>query len=223
MVDELKELVRREHEQAKESVRLHRLDAEVAGLRRRAGEIAEFFAAERDEEHRLRLAEEESRAEFERRTAEVATAEDELARSTNETERTLAEQRLTRARDHLRVAMLAGERAAEARSALELEAAELARELPRLELRARELADAIPGETTLGESADLVDWTSRARAALFVASSDVDARRERTILEANELASSLLGEPTYGSTPEQALARVNRYWTSTPGHVSESR
>ena len=223
MVDELKELVHREHEQAKESERLRRLDAEVTELRRRAEEIADFFAAQRDEANRLRLAEEESRAEFERRTAEVTTAEDELARSANETERTLAEQRLTRARDHRRVAMLAAERAAEARSTLELEAAELASELPRLEERARELADAIPGETTIGESDDLVDWTSRARAALFVASSDVDARRERTILEANELASSLLGESTYGSTPEQALARVNRYWTSTPGHVSESR
>jgi hypothetical protein len=223
MVDELKELVRREQEQAKESERLHRLDAEVAGLRRRAEEIAEFFAAERDEEHRLRLAEEEAGAEVDRRTAEVATGEDELARSADETERTLAEQRLTRARDHLRVAMLAAERAAEARAGLELEAAELAAELPRLEQRARELAEAIAGETAFGEGDDLVGWTSRARAALFVASSDVDARRERTILEANELASSLLGESTHGSTAEQALARVNRYWTSRPGHVSESR
>ncbi len=126
MVDELKELVHREHEQAKESERLRRLDAEVTELRRRAEEIADFFAAERDEENRLRLAEEEAGAEVERRTAEVTTAEDELARSANETEQTLAEQRLTRARDHRRVAMLAAERAAEARAALELEAAELA-------------------------------------------------------------------------------------------------
>jgi chromosome segregation ATPase len=223
MVDELRELVRREHEQAKESERLHRLDAEVAELRRRVEEIGGFFAAERDEERRLRLAEEEAGAEAERRTAEVATAEDELARAANETERTLAEQRLTRARDHLHVAGLAAERAVEARAALELEAAELAAELPRLEQRAGELAAAIPGETAFGDDTDLVEWTSRARAALFVAASDIDARRELAIREANELASSLLGESTYGSTPEQALARVERHWTSRPGHVSESR
>jgi hypothetical protein len=105
---------------------------------------------------------------------------------------------------------------------LELEAAELTAELPRLEQHARDLAYGIPGGIAFGDG-DLIDWASRARAALFVASSDVDARRERTIDEANELASSLLGESTHGSTPEQALARVNRYWTSTPGHVSESR
>jgi hypothetical protein len=43
------------------------------------------------------------------------------------------------------------------------------------------------------------------------------------IRESNELASMLLGEPTYGATVAQALARVEAHWTSSPGHVSESR
>ena len=114
------------------------------------------------------------------------------------------------------------ERAAENRAAFEREAAELERELPQLEQRARELSREIPGGAP-PEDGDLTDWASRARAELFVATSQVDARRERAIREANELASALLGESTHGSTPEQALARVDRYWTSAPGQVSESR
>jgi len=222
MVDELRALVRREREDAEESDRLHRLDADVAALRARAEAIAGFFAAEREEGARLQRAEEEAIDEVAQREREIANADEELARARNETERALAEQRATRARDHLQVASLAAERAAENRAAFELEAAELTHELPRLEQSARALADEIPGDATL-DDADLIDWASRARAALFVASSDVDARRERAVREANELASAVLGESTHGSTAEQALARVERYWVSTPGQVSESR
>ncbi|HUK99119.1 MAG TPA: hypothetical protein VLV46_15870 [Gaiellaceae bacterium] len=222
MVDELRALVRREREDAEESDRLHRLDADVAALRARAEAIAGFFAAERDEGARLQRAEEEALAEVTQREREIADADEEVARARNDTERALAEQRATRARDHRQVASLAAERAAENRAAFELEAAELTRELPRLEQSARALADKIPGDAAL-DDADLIDWASRARAALFVASSDVDARRERAVREANELASAVLGESTHGSTAEQALARVERYWVSTPGQVSESR
>jgi chromosome segregation ATPase len=221
MVDELRALVLLEREEASESLRLHRLDAEVAELRTRFEGIARFFAAERDEDGRLRLAEEETRAEVDRREAEISAAEDELARAGNDTERTLAEQRVTRVRDHLEVAAHAAERTAEDRAAFEREAAELAAELPRLEQRARELSSEIPGGTR-PEDGDLTDWASRARAGLFVAASQVDARRERAVREANELASALLGESTHGSTPEQALARVERYCKSMPGQVSES-
>ena len=70
---------------------------------------------------------------------------------------------------------------------------------------------------------DLDDWASQAHAALFVAAGQVDVRRERATREANELASSLLGESTHGSTAAQALTLVERYWTSSPGQVSESR
>ena len=222
MVDELRALVLLEREEASESERLHRLDADVAQLRTRFEAIASFFALERGEDRRLRLAVDEARAEVDRREAEISAAEDELARAGNDTERALAEQRLTRARDHLEVAAHAAERAAENRAAFEREAAELEGELPQLEQRARELSSEIPGGTP-PEDGDLTDWASRARAELFVATSQVDARRERAIREANELASALLGESTHGSTPEQALARVDRYWTSAPGQVSESR
>jgi chromosome segregation ATPase len=222
MIDELRALVLLEREEADESARLHRLDAQVAELRERFEAIASFFAAERDDELRLRVAEEEARTEFDLREAEIAAAEAQLARAGNETERALAEQRVTRARDHLEVAAHAAERAAENRAAFERETARLTDELPRLEQRARELSAEIPGGTP-PENSDVTDWASRARAELFVATSQVDARRERAVREANELASALLGESTHGSTPEQALERVERHWTSVPGQVSESR
>jgi hypothetical protein len=207
VVDELRALVQLEHLEAAESGRLRQLDADVGEVRARAEIIAAFFDTAHDEDVRLRDAEDEARADVGRREAELASAEEELARAGNETERTLAEQRLTRARDHLQVASLAAERAAEERAAFELEAAALTRELPRLEERACALTREIPGEAPIVDG-DLIDWSSRARAAVFVAASDVDARRERAVLEANELASALLGESTHGSTPEQALARV---------------
>ena len=222
MIDELRALVLLERKEASESERLHRLDAEVAKLRTRFEAIASFFAVERDEDLRLRLAEDEARAEVDRRQAEIIGAENELAGAANDTERALAEQRVTRASDHLEVAVHAAERAAENRAAFERETAELTAELPRVEQRARELSSEIPGGTP-PEDGDLTDWASRAHAELFVATSQVDTRRERAVREANELASALLGESTHGSTPEQALERVKRYWTSSPGQVSESK
>jgi hypothetical protein len=207
MVDELRALVLLEREEAVESERLRRLDAEVAEVRARAEAIADFFDTEPAEDRRLRTAERETLGEVERRDAELAAAEDELAVAGNDSEKALAEQRLTRARDHRQVASLAAERAAEERAAFDLEAATLTSELPRLEERATELTRKIPGDAPI-ENGDLIDWASRAHAALFVAGSDVAARRERAVLEANGLASALLGESTYGSTAEQALARV---------------
>jgi hypothetical protein len=222
MIDELRALVHLEREEAAESERLHRLDAEVTELRARFEAIAGFFAAERDEDQRLRLDEGEARAEVDRRKGEIVAAENELAGAATDTEQALAEQRVTRARDHFEVAGHGAERAGEHRAAFEREAAELTTELPALEQRARELSSEIPGGTP-PEDGDLTDWSSRAHAELFVATSQVDARRERAVREANELASALLGESTHGSTPEQALERVNRYWTSAPGQVSESK
>ena len=93
----------------------------------------------------------------------------------------------------------------------------LPRELVELKARAR----AVPDVPPLGDS--LVEWASHAHAELFVAAGQVDVRRERVIREANELASMLLGESVYGATVEQALARVEAYWTSPPGQVSESK
>ena len=221
MLDALRQLVRLEHEDAAESERLQRLDAEVGELRGRIEYSSQFFAGERDEEARLRGLEQEARSEFERREREVDEAEAELDGATSEEERLLAEQRLRRARDHVEVAAHAAERAAEELAELGLEADELARELPEVERRAGALAAEIPGAPSPGD--DLVEWASHAHAALFVALGQVDTRRDRAIREANELATALLGEPTYGSTPEQALARVERHWTSSPGHVSDSR
>jgi hypothetical protein len=220
-VDELRALVALEHEDARESERLHGLDADVAELRSRNDVVVGFFASQDDEERRLRSDEEEARAEVARRDEEVAAAEQELARARDDDERALAEQRLVRARDHAAVAAHGAEDAAERHAAFARASGRVADERPRLERRARELAERIPGAPAATD--DLDDWSSGAHAALFVAVGQVEVRRERAIREANELASALVGEPTYGSTPEQALARVERYCASSPGHVSESR
>lgn len=221
LLDGLRELVARERDDARESQRLHGLDADVAELRARNGVVAGFFAEHDDEELRLRSDEEEARAEAARRGDEVVAAERELERAGDDAERAHAEQRLVRARDHAAVAARAAERAAEHRAAFERASRELAAERPKLERRARELSGQIPGAPA--GTNDLDDWASRAHAALFVAAGRLDAEREHAVREANELATALIREPTYGSTPEQALARVERYWTSSPGHVSESR
>jgi hypothetical protein len=222
MVDELRVLVRRERDDAKESERLQRLDADVAAIRERAEETERFFALERAETDRLLAAERDAIADVERRGAELRDAETELAQAGSSEERALAEQRVRRAHDHVEVAAHAAERAAEARAAFDREAAERRGELPELEAEATTLAAEIPGAAPPGTTG-LVEWASRTHAAAFVALGDLDVRRERTIREANELATAVIGEPTYGSTPEQALARVERYWTSSPGQVSESR
>jgi len=221
MVDELRELVRVEHEEAAESDRLHGLDADVAELRSRAEHISRFFAEERLEKTRLQQAEQEARSEFERRESELAEAEAELERATDDDQRALAEQRLTRARDHLEVATHTAEQAAELHFSFGREADDLARELPELERHAQELAAEIPGAPPPGD--DLVEWASQAHAAAFLAVGRIDTRREQAIREANELATAILGEPTYGSTPAQALARVERYRASSPGQVSDRR
>ena len=222
MVDELRALVHRERDDAGESDRLRRLDADVALLRERAGTIERFAALEQTEARHLREAEAEAREDAERRSAELAEAEGELERAESDEERDLAQRRVRRARDHVEVAAHGAERAAEARAAFDLEGARLRLELPELEARAAALTRDIPGAQP-PNAAGLVEWSSRTHAAIFVALGQVDVRRERAVREANELATSLLGEPTYGSTPAQALARVERYWTSSPGHVSESR
>jgi hypothetical protein len=106
------------------------------------------------------------------------------------------------------------EQARAERRAFDVEAERLTRELPELESRARAM-----GAT----DDDTVEWASRKHAELFVALGQLDTQRERVIREANELATAVLGEPTFGSTPAQVLERVERYWTSSPGQVSESR
>ncbi len=221
MLDALRSLVSAEQAEAAESARLHSLDEAVAEVRARAEAIAGFFAAARDEEQRLRAAEADAHDDAVRRQAELATAEAELERATGETERQLTRLRVDHARDYVEVAAHVAERAAESRFAFDRRADDCTRELPRLEERAAALAAEIPESAPPGD--DLAEWASQAHSVLFVAAGQVDARRERAIREANELATSILGESTHGSTPAQALAQVERYWTSSPGHVSESR
>jgi chromosome segregation ATPase len=201
-VDELRALAERDRELEKSASSLRSLDDAVANIRRRAEDIAAFFARHAERDERLRQMEARELAAVERRRVELKQARAELELARSDEERKLTESRLGRARDHIEIAQRALEEARGARRAFEEEAERLMRELPELEGRARAM-----GAT----ETDLVDWASRKHAELFVALGQLDTQRERVIREANELATALLGEPTFGSTAAQALARVESY------------
>jgi chromosome segregation ATPase len=216
-VDELRRLADLDAVLMAGGARLRSLDREVVTLRQRAEAIDAFFAAYPDEEGRRAAVLRDASEDLQRREDEVARAEQALANAVDVEARAHAEHAVARALDHLEVAQNRVARARSASDELEREAAELPSELTALEERAR----ALPDVPRLGTS--LVEWASHAHAELFVAAGQNDVQRERVIREANELASMLLGEATYGATVAQALALVEAHWTSSPGHVSESR
>jgi predicted nucleic acid-binding Zn-ribbon protein len=221
---ELRELSAQDGELAARATALRRLDAEVSGIRRRAEEIDAFLAGFPESEARAHHALVERRGEVERRRAQQAAAEAGLAQARDEAAQDVARRAVARAADHLSVAELNLSRAQAGHGELEHEQSSVPAEASELELRAAALSQkAAELPAPAGGLHGLGGWASAAHAELFVATSGIDARRERIVREANELASMLLGEATYGSTPEQALARVERYWTSSPGQVSESR
>jgi chromosome segregation ATPase len=214
---ELRGLAEADHELERTAAELRALDADVAGIRGRAEAIAAFFATYATEQAAREQAIDEARNELALRNDELRRAEQTAAEARDEVGREHAAKAVERARDHIAIAQARLARAEAARTELELQASTLPGELAGLDLRAHGLAEVSP------PAGDLVDWASRAHAELFVAAGQIDARRERAIREANELASMLTGESTYGSTAAQALAAAERHWTSSPGHVSESR
>jgi chromosome segregation ATPase len=216
-VDELRRLADLDAVLSAGAASLRRRDAEVAALRQRAEAIAAFFAVYPEEEGRRGDELREAQHELTQRREELADAERRLDQAHDEEARIHAERAVARAIDHIAVAESRSRRAQSAHDELEHDATALPRELIELEARAR----TVPDVPALGSS--LVEWASHAHAELFVAAGQLDVQRERVIREANELATMLLGEPTYGSTVAQALARVQAHWTSSPGHVSESR
>ena len=211
----LRELDQRDRQLAAEADRQRLLDAAVAEIRGRAEKIAEFFGAHASENDRLRAIEAREQATLDQRRAELADATAAAEEARSDEDRVLAEKRLARAVDHVALAERALDDARSARRALDEEAQRLTHELPELEERARAMGGAA--------NEDLIQWSSRKHAELFIALGLLDQQRDRVIREANELATAILGEPTFGSTPAQALEQVERYWTSSPGHVSESR
>jgi chromosome segregation ATPase len=216
-VNELRRLAALDAELAERASALRGLDASVAALRGRAEAIDAFFAGYPEEEVRRGGELKEAQEKLARPHEELAAAQQTLAEVHDVDARAHAEHAVARALDHIAVAEDRSARAQSAYAELEHDAAALPRELVELEVRAR----AVPGVPPLSTS--LVEWASHAHAELFVAAGQIDVQRERVIREANELASMLLGEPTYGATVAQALARVEAHWTSSPGHVSESR
>ena len=216
-VNELRQLAAVDVELAERASDLRGVDGRVAALRGRAEAIDAFFAAYPEEEARRGAELRDAQTELVRRREELAAAQRALAESHDDEARIHAEHMVARALDHIAVAEGRNARGQSAYDQLERDAAALPRELDELEARAR----AIPEVPPPGSS--LVEWASHVHAELFVAAGQIDVQRERVIREANELASMLLGEPTYGATVAQALARVETHWTSSPGHVSESR
>jgi len=216
-VNELRRLATLDAELAESASTLRELDGTVATIRRRTEAIDAFFADYPEAEAHRAAELKEAQEELPRRRDELAAAQRTLAEAHEDEARIHAEHAVARALDHIAVAEDRLARARSAHDELEREAAALPRELDELEVRAR----AIPGVPPLGSS--LIEWASHAHAELFVAAGQIDVQRERVIRESNELASMLLGEPTYGATVAQALARVEAHWTSSPGHVSESR
>jgi chromosome segregation ATPase len=216
-VNELRRLAALDAELAERASALRDLDASVAALRSRAEAIDAFFTAYLEEQARRGAELKEAEEELPRRREELTAAERTLAEAHDDEARIHAEHGVARALDHIAVAEGRSARAQSAHDELERDAAALPLELAELEARAR----AVPDVPPLGTS--LVEWASHAHAELFVATGQIDVQRDRVIREANELATMLLGEPTYGATVAQALARVEAHWTSSPGHVSESR
>ena len=216
-VNELRRLAALDAELAESASTLRELDGTVATIRRRTEAIDAFFADYPEAEAHRGAELKEAQEELLRRRDELAAAQRTLAEAHEEEARIHAEHAVARALDHIAVAEDRLARARSAHNELERDAAALPRELDELEVRAR----AIPGVPRFCSS--LIEWASHAHAELFVAAGQIDVQRERVIREANELASMLLGEPTYGATVAQALARVEAHWTSSPGHVSESR
>jgi chromosome segregation ATPase len=216
-LDELRRLAALDAELAEAGAALRSLDSSVASIRARAEAIDAFFAVYPAEEARRAADLTDADQELLRRREELAASQHAVAEAHDEEARIHAEHAVARALDHIAVAEESRDRAQAASDELESNAAAFPRELEGLEARAR----AVPDVPALGSS--LVEWASHAHAELFVASGQIDVQRERVIREANELASMLLGEPTYGATVAQALDRVETHWTSSPGHVSESR
>jgi chromosome segregation ATPase len=216
-VNELRRLAERDAELSERASALREVDVRVAALRGRAEAIDAFFAAYPAEDARRGAELREAQQELARRNEERAEAERRLAETDDDEARIHAEHAVARALDHIAVAEGRVMRAQLAHDELERDAVTLPRELDELEAKAR----AVPDVPPLGGS--LVEWASHAHAELFVAAGQLDVQRERVIREANELATMLLGEPAYGATVAQALSRVEAHWTSSPGHVSESR
>jgi len=208
---DLRALADRDRTLEEQADRLHARDAEATSLGARAGAIASFFRTYTEEEARRRNETRAARDELAGRQAELATAESDVERATDDLARTHAEHAVERARDHIGVAEARLARATAAEAELEEQAAIAQNELTSLDARAREIEGVPPPE------GDLEEWASRAHAELFVAAGQVDAQRERVIREANELASMLLGEATFGSTAAQALARVEHRFVARGG------
>jgi hypothetical protein len=207
-LNELRALEARDGELGDRAERLRETDDAIAAARARAEEIAAFFAAYDAETERCRAEIAAAETGVRQRQADVAAAEQEAAAAGDAESRGHAERAITRASDHLSVAVLRLDRARADLEHNEHTASELEQALPLLAARARSISLDVDLPQPGGDPLEVVDWASRAHAELFVAAAQLSAQRERLVREGNELASMLLGEPTYGLTVAQALRHV---------------
>ena len=219
-LSELRDLERRDSELSDRAAELRRLDDEVASIRSAAQAVGAFVAGLPEEEARRSAELGAAAIELGERRAQLAHAEQEIARAGADAEaRDAAERARARAADHVAVAQARVDRAEAAVSDLRRDAEQVPAQLPVLLERATRVESSTPPI----DVSSLVEWASHAHAELFVAVRQLDAQRERVIREANELASMLIGEATYGATVTQALARAEAHWVSAPGQVSDRR
>jgi DNA repair exonuclease SbcCD ATPase subunit len=208
-LDELQSLARRDEELSAAITRVQQQETAVAHIRARSEAIDGFLAAYAEQGSRLQADVADSEHSLAERRREVVELERDLGLARTEEERERLEKAIARGRDRVAAADSRLTRARSAQQKLEEAAAELPKELSRLEREANELraGDASLPLVETGPGA-LSEWAFYAHSVLFLAVNQLVTERDQNIREANELASMLLGEETYGSTIAQALRRV---------------
>jgi hypothetical protein len=188
------------------------LQADVEELHAHARARVAFLAALPEARSRVAAALDEASRERAEREADVAAAEQELARAKEGEPAAAARRSVTRARDAAASARRRLARVEEERDALERGVLEAEARGPKLAARAVELSARLgdaPRATSVPPG-EAVEWAARARASLFVAAGSLETERERVVREANELAAAVLGDASYATSVGLVRQRLER-------------
>ncbi len=227
LLDFARELERRDAGLATAIETVVGLESDTEAVGRQARELAERLGRLPGEQEAAASVAERAREELERRRERLERSEHELenARAGGDEREEAARRALERARE---AAALAEERVGRADAEvarLHREFEETQAELPRLERRARlvaELVGAVPrlSKEGAGEPSPGLDgaeeWSSRARAALLLVRSGLETERERVVREANELGASALGEPLAATSVSGVRQRLEGRGAASP-------
>lgn len=190
------ELERRDAELADSLAGVERMQADVDELRTH-GEATRAFLDALPELIARREGDEQAAADARAGAqAQLATADEAIARARKDDQRLEAERQRQQALDTLSDADRWLEQARSAVEAARTEGEQHRASADRLGSRANELARRVTDVPLPGEGlAGALEWASRARGALLLEHSNLVRERETVIREANELTASLLGEP----------------------------